>query len=83
MRNYRLRNFFCLGVGLSKNKFAIFYRLSGVGIQTLNPKFLPKRLYWLQAMREQIVFLKNGPIPASFCIFSFFSHSNSNDKFTI
>ena len=28
-------------------------------------------------------FFKNGPIPASFCLFSFFSHSNSNDKYTI
>ena len=66
MRNYRLRNFFCLGVGLSKNKFAIFYRLSGVGIQTLNPKFLPKRLYWLQALPEQIVFFKKWANPGLF-----------------
>ena len=28
-------------------------------------------------------FFKNGPIPASFCLFSSFSHSISNDKFTI
>ena len=27
--------------------------------------------------------LKNGPIPATFCLFSFFSHSNSNNKYTI
>ena len=31
--------------------------------------------------REEI-FL-NGPIPASFCLFSFFSHPNSNDKYII
>ena len=29
------------------------------------------------------IFFKNGPISASFCLFSFFSHSNSNVKYTI
>ena len=28
-------------------------------------------------------FFKKGPIPASFCLFSFFSHSNSSDKYTL
>ena len=29
------------------------------------------------------LFFLNGPIPAYFCLFLFFSHSNSNDKYTI
>ena len=29
------------------------------------------------------MFFLNGPIPASFCLFSFFSHSNSNDKYKL
>ena len=36
--------------------------------------------------RQNVIFLslffKNGPIPASFCSFWFFSHSNSSDKYT-
>ena len=32
--------------------------------------------------REILGFL-NGPIPTSFCLLSFLSHSNSNEKYTI
>ena len=41
---------------------------------------------WVQKIANKgspFIFIKNGPFPASFCLFSFFSHSNLNDKYTI
>ena len=49
-----------------------------VAVGSLNQSIVD--LFFLE---QAAVFFLNGPIPASFCLFSFFSHSNSNDKYTI
>ena len=60
----------------------------GIAVKIEFPSWTPSRrwsrLIWKR--RQNVIFLslffKNGPNPASFCSFWFFSHSNSSDKYT-
>ena len=56
------------------------YRQSSKKLLNLDTLIAPKAVArFRQVLDAQIYFLKNGPIPASFCLFSLFSHYNFNN----